>query len=961
MSEASARRPATATFAGLGHLAACPEEIASRERLIEAIDALAIACAPAAHETRARPAREHGAAPNRRLRAEVVTLLAEPLRAARARVRRALIERPEAGLRVARAFAHATDVAVAGAVHYVTRHACPRPIRSENERLSVIAVGGYGRGEMAPYSDVDLLFLTPWKRNAWSESAVETILYVLWDLKLKLGHATRSVADCLRLAREDVTIRTTLLEMRPIAGDAQPAATLEQRLWDELFLRTGPEFVAAKLAERDARHARHGGSRYLVEPNVKEGKGGLRDLQTLHWISRYLYRTEKAWALCDLGVFEREEVGRFAEAAKFLWAVRHHLHDLSGRAAEVLSFDRQVEIAARFGYADADGRLGVERFMHRYFRHAKDVGDLTRIFSAALEAQHAKERPRFSMLMRAMSLKGAEAAPTGPFVVRDGRLALADDGVFEREPIAILRLFREAARVDARIHPAAMRAVTRALDLIDDNLRADRQANALFLDLLMDRQHAPWLLGMLNETGVLGRFVPAFGRVVAMMQFNMYHHYTVDEHTLETLRTLARIERGEADDEHPVAAEIVRQGLDRRVLYVALLLHDLGKGLPEEHSEVGARIAEELCPRFGLCPGECERVVWLVRHHLMMSDVAQKRDIADQATIETFARAVQSPEKLRLLLVFTVCDIRGVGPGVWNNWKAQLLRKLYWDTRARLTSGDGATPSRAARITEAKAALAEELASIDPALAVTEAERHYPQYWLGLDREAHLRFALLAAEAAIEAGEDGAAAQIHSHVEPDPERDATVVALYMHDHPGLFSRMAGAFAIAGADVVDARSYTTVDGMACAMFWIQDAEGAPYEVDRLPRLRRAIERTLKGEVVAREVIDERRRERARDIAFTLPTRGVFDNEASELYTVIEVDARDRLGLLHALARALSGQNVNIFTAVIATYGERAVDVFYVKDLFGLKIRNPAKQRAIEGALERAVADGAVPVS
>ena len=434
-----------------------------------------------------------------------------------------------------------------------------------------------------------------------------------------------------------MTIRTALLEMRFICGDRAPFEALDDRLWNELFLRTGPEFVEAKMAERDARHARHGGSRYLLEPNVKESKGGLRDLQTLHWVSRYLYRTRSAWDLVRMGVFQEDEVRRFAEAAKFIWAVRCHLHELTGRPQEQLTFDRQVEIALRMRFADRDGRMGVERFMHDYFRHAKAVGDLTRIFSAALEMQHAKSAPALSMLLQALSFRTARAGAVEAFAVQGGRLTVRDGAVFRDDPLNILRLFREAARTDARVHPAALRLITQSLDLIDDDFRAKPEANALFLELLCHRRHAEWVLRLMNETEVLGRFIPEFGRIVAMMQFNMYHHYTVDEHTIRTIGMLNGIERLDAADEHPVATELLKGEPNRRVLYVALLLHDIGKGEPRDHSEVGAEIAERVCPRLGLSEAECETVTWLVRHHLLMSDTAQKRDIADPRTVADFA------------------------------------------------------------------------------------------------------------------------------------------------------------------------------------------------------------------------------------------------------------------------------------------------------------------------------------
>jgi [protein-PII] uridylyltransferase len=932
------RQPtADPTFAGLAHLVAPAAELADLGRLTGAIDAAAEA-GPA----KTLPETLHG---------DVIGLVGEQLADGRDKVRAALLAHPHAGLRVARSYTHIMDVVVAGVFHYCVSHLHPAPIRTKGQQLAVVAVGGTGRGEMAPYSDVDLLFLTPYKQTAWGESVIESMLYILWDLKLKVGQSVRSIDDCIRLAGDDLTIRTALLEKRLVCGDREPFDELDMRLWKGLFLRTGHEFVEAKLGEHDQRHERHGGSRYLLEPNIKEGKGGLRDLQSLHWISKYLYRTDTAWDLVEMGVFEHDEVQRFADASKFIWAVRCHLHDLAGRAQEHLTFDRQVEIAGRMGFKDHDGRMAVEHFMHAYFRHAKNVGDLTRIFSAALEAQHAKAPPRLSTLLRALSFRSVASDPKQPFVVRAGRLSVRDDQVFSSDPVNLLRLFRDAARLDAHIHPAALRLVTQNLDLIDDDLRANPAAIDLFLEMLTDPVNGAWLLRRMNETAVLGRFVPEFGRVVAMMQFNMYHHYTVDEHTIQTIATLNRIEKLEASEDHPVATGIIKGGINRRVLYMALFLHDLGKGDARDHSEYSAEIAAEVCPRLGFDEAETEMVIWLVRHHLLMSDVAQKRDIADPRTVRDFANIVQSPTRLRLLLVLTVCDIRGVGPGVWNNWKAQLLRKLYWDTRDVLTGGSDEI-SRAARVEEARAALAERLADWPEADCAAELERHYPPYWLGLDTDTH---AIIAGLAQTAKSTD----KFSSRFLPDESHDATKACLYMPDHPGIFSRMAGAFALAGASVVDARTYTTADGMACSTFWIQDREGHPLEESRLPRLKRTIERILKGEVIARDALKKRRRDKPREMSFTVPTRIVFDNEASELYTVNEINARDRLGLLHALTRTLTVLNINIFSAVIATYGEHAVDVFYVKDLFGHKIRSPQKLRLIERRLIEVI-EGIAPV-
>jgi [protein-PII] uridylyltransferase len=431
------------------------------------------------------------------------------------------------------------------------------------------------------------------------------------------------------------------------------------------------------------------------------------------------------------------------------------------------------------------------------------------------------------------------------------------------------------------------------------------------------------------------------------MQFNMYHHYTVDEHTTHTISTLSQIERRELLDDLPVSTEILDQGVNRRVLYVALLLHDIGKGSGRDPSTVGAEIAAHLAPRFGLDAEETELGVWLVQNHLLMSDGAQKRDLADPRTVRDFAQAVKSPTRLKLLTVLTVCDIRGVGPGIWNNWKAMLLRALYAETLEYLTGGSQAA-SRPERAANARAALAEALADWPAPEVEAELARHYPPYWLGFDARTHVIFARLVRELA--------ATEPAMELELDFARDATRACFAMSDHPGLFARLAGALALAGANVVDARTYTSSDGIATAAFWIQDADGKPYEHARLTRLRKAVDRTLKGEVVARDALKDKDRLKKRERDFVVPTRLHFDNSGSDIYTIIEVETRDRPGLLYDLARTLTANSISIASAIIATYGEQAVDVFYVKDLFGLKLHAESKRRTLETRLKAVIAQG-----
>ena len=878
----------------------------------------------------------------RQARAIAVRHLSELRLRANAALAAAFAGHPRESRALVRAQSDLTDTLVTASLLIATKLLHPLANPTESERVAVLAVGGYGRAEMAPHSDVDLLFLTPWKITPWAESVIESMLYMLWDLRLKVGHASRTVKDCLRLAREDITIRTALLEYRFVAGHAPLAEDLGERLWNDLFRNTGPEFIEAKLAERAERHRRQGGQRYVLEPNVKEGKGGLRDLQTLYWIGKYLHRVPSPEGLVAAGLFTQEEFETFARAETFLWAVRCHMHHVTKRATDQLTFDLQVLVAERMGYADAGGRRAVEHFMQDYFRHATRVGELTRIFLTELEARHAKPEASIKGLFR----RKKRVRPGLKLV--QGRIDVESASDFVADKLNLLRIFEEALRTGYLLHPDAMRLIAANLNRIDDDMRSDPEAVQIFLDLLLKHGNPERALRRMNELGVLGAFIPEFEPIVAMMQFNVYHHYTVDEHTIQCISTLAQIERGELIEELPVASRILADGVNRRILYMALFLHDMGKGRPEDHSILGAQIARRVAPRLGLSAEESETVEWLVRYHLLMSDIAQKRDLSDPRTVRDFAKAVKTRERLDLLTVLTVCDIRGVGPTTWNNWKAMLLRQLYRDTATALEGGLESL-NRAQREDEAKRALRDVLTDWEPKDLRAETARHYAPYWQGLTTETQAVFARL-----LRGLRDD---EIRIDLHPEVARDATRACFALADHPGIFSRLAGALALVGANVVDARTYTSKDGYATAVFWIQDVEGKPYEVAKLPRLRGMIDKTLNGEIKARDALKDRDKVRKRESQFRFPTHIVFDNEGSEIYTIIEVDTRDRPGLLFDLTRTLAVNNIYIASAVIATYGAQVVDTFYVKDMFGLKLHTKSRQEALERKLRQAIAEGA----
>lgn len=824
--------------------------------------------------------------------------------------------------------------------------AANRAYRASNptagEHVCVTAVGGYGRGELAPFSDLDLLFVLPYKSAPRNEQVIEYVLYMLWDLGLKVGHGTRSIDECVRLSRKDLTIRTSILESRYLWGEKRLFDELRTRFRKEVVKGSERAFVEAKLAERDERHRRMGDSRYVLEPNVKDGKGGLRDLHTLFWIAKYLHPVRAVSDLVDRGVLRAGEAARFDKAEKFLSTVRCRLHYLAGRGDDRLTFDRQPEIGALLRYKDHAGARGVERFMKHYYLTVKEVGDLTGIFCAALEIEHNR-RSRF-VLPR---LRLLQRAPEG-LAIESGRLALARGARFADRPIDILRLFHTAQDRGIDIHPRVLRAMTRNLRLVD-GLREDAEANRLFLDMLTSPADPERTLRQLSEAGVFGRFIPDFGRVVAQMQHDMYHVFTVDEHTIMAIGILRGIEDGAFADEMPIATEVVKTVQSRRALYMAVLLHDIGKGRGGDHSEIGERVALRLCPRVGLTPEETETTAWLVRQHLAMSNTAFRRDVNDPKTVSDFVATVRSLERLRLLLVLTVADIRAVGPGVWNPWKAALLRDLYYAAEEAI-GGGMAGAGQGHRIGRAKESLAAALDDFEPGEIAPHLESGYPAYWLSHPVEALARHARLVR--AMRRSET----PLSIDTRIDRYRQATEVTVYAPDHPGLFSHIAGAIAVSGANIVDAKIFTMTDGMALDTFWVQDGRGEPMERhDRLARLESNIEQAIAGRMRPMRELEDmiRRQGEKRDSVFTVEPRVIIDNTASATHTVVEVNGRDRPGLLYALTRALSGEDVQIGSAQIATYGESAVDVFYIKDIFGLKITHEVRLERIRKALLEAL--------
>jgi [protein-PII] uridylyltransferase len=810
-----------------------------------------------------------------------------------------------------------------------------------SDGVSLCAQGGFGAGDLAPHSDVDLLLIKPDRAGEATDEFLQGFLYALWDLKIDVGGgACRTIDETLDLAREDSSERTALLSLRLLAGNPMAEAELASRFRDEIVATDESGFVEAKLRERDARIEKAGRSRYTVEPNIKSGKGALRDLQLMRWLAQFLYGADAFERWVGTRLLSVEDVARYVAASDFLWTVRFHLHDLNGSKDDRLTFDLQPEIAARMGFVDGEEESAVERFMRRYFRTAMHVGSLTRLVCAKLESDARKTTPRGL----ARFLPGQESGDhpdVDHFIIRDGRLDFASPNQIADDPVCLLSFFHVAASRRMDLHPEAVARIGRNLHHVDDEYRSDPRAARAMFAVLLDSPAPMPVLRLMTEAGLLGRYIPEFGDIVARTQFNMYHHYTVDEHTLQAIGLLREIEDGAHPEEHPLSTRIAPLIMHRRALHLAILLHDTGKGSGDQCEE-GAIRARAACSRLGLSETEVELVAWLVQSHLLMSDTAQRRDLSDPRTVSDFATEVRTVERLRLLTLLTVVDIRAVGPGVWNGWKGQLLRELYTATEFVLAKGGDAVEmageSMAERADKARESMRTRLARLDGEYADWWCDELSDPYWLGFTAEDRFRHAAFARR--VRGGDCAPVAAIRV----DRRRAATEVMIWAPDRERIFADLAAAFTAKGGDVVGANVTTTRSGQVFDIFYVQDASGSPYG-QHSPLQRGALADYLQGVATGAVSVSrtDRMSMRQRDAAFRVTPHVTVSNDLAETATVLETSGRDRPGLLADLADVVADENLSLISAQIDGYGERATDVFYVRHE-GEKLRD-------EGMIER----------
>ena len=833
------------------------------------------------------------------------------------------------GLETARLIAAAHDQMIRAIYTVVT----DRIIVAENptaaEHMAVCAVGGYGRGEMAPGSDLDLLFLQSSKKgSAYTESVTEYMLYLLWDTGLKVGHSTRSADQCLKLAKSDQTILTALLDLRFICGDEDLAQALYARFRKDITRGKGRAYIASKLEERDIRHDREGNSRYVIEPNIKEGKGGLRDLHVLYWIARFLDKdgkitdAQQAEDYVEMGLFDEAAAKRFVRAADFLWRARIHLHFDAGRPVETLSFDRQIVLARKMGYASGPIEEAVEKFMREYFINARHVGALTRIACAKLEAEKSLLLPKG---LDALLPNSKRNMKDPEFVLDHGRLMFKDPMTIRDNPGQILKLFEIAGRRNLDIHPDAFAAIAFRQNLIDNDFRRNPNNAAIFREILLGSKAPYATLKVMNESGVLGRYLLEFGGIVARTQFNMHHAYTVDEHSLHLVNHFHNYEFGERKESNPELTDII-QSFDRDerlCLYLACLLHDTGKGQGDQCIE-GARLARRACRRLGLSKTNTDTIAWLVRHHLDMSETAQRRDISNPETIERFAGLIGSQSRLRMLYALTVVDIKSVGPGIWNDWKKVLLRNLYENT-SRFLEGhsDMATAATAMAVRQQF----EDRFSPDKARRVSAiTDGLGDSYWNGFDMADLIRHGRWFDQLIKQDKRSGI------NIRLDRPRDITELWVLGEDRSGLFADLTLAVSACGAQIVGARLTTGDGGQVMDVFYLQNSENLAFgrkNQRMLEQLESRASRALSGDVSGLSISSSPPSRRAAAIPVE-PVARILDAGNSGT-VIIEIEGRDRKGLLYDLAQTLLAHGLDILSAHVEVVGTRAIDAFYVRPI------------------------------
>lgn len=810
------------------------------------------------------------------------------------------------------------------------------------ESVTLVAIGGYGRGELNPFSDIDIMFLYEKSDQARVEGLAQKLLYFLWDLKLDVGYSVRTIADCIDMARRDLTVRTALLDCRYLAGNGRLYADLSRILEKEILVRESEQFIRAKVDEMKRRRVKYGSSVYILEPNVKECEGGLRDLHAAIWIGKIKYKVREPHDLVIKGVLGENELERYREMLSYLWRIRNQLHFMAGRKNDQLTFDAQAKMAAFLGYRAQDPVRAAEEFMRDYYLHANEVEHFSSLFIARATAREERSRKILGYFIR---------RPVGDgFFVLKGEIITSDEEVFERDPVRLMTVFEIARRQGAELSLQVKTLIRNHLHLVNDRFRRNRKVNETFFAILSADRGVVETLRLMHHLRFLDRYIPEFEKICCKVQHDLYHIYTVDIHTLFCVEELVRLWSGERSAELPLLTSLGKSVENRASLLLAVLLHDIGKGEGSNHAERGAAMVPTIARRMGLSREESEMVEFLVRKHLLFAHISQRRDLSDERMIVEFARQMKTSEHLKNLYLLTYADIRGVGPDVWNEWKANLLQELFEKSYAVIEKGNFQLEGRSERVRNVRKEIMELLEyDIPPLLVKQELKAMSTRHLLRfppLQLADHVRMLTSLSD------ED----PLRIRFESVPEQGTASITVCTFDLPGLFSKIAGVMAANGFNILTADILTLTNGKVLDVLIVNTLSGSPDDEGRRSRFDRDLRDVLAGVVTVESLVERRRRSgigmRQKPLP-KYPPRIEFDNEISAEYTVIDVYADDSLGLLYRITSALTSRGLSIGVSRISTKGDQVADTFYVRDIFGHKVIDEQKLSDLRSILVEAI--------
>jgi len=809
-----------------------------------------------------------------------------------------------------------------------------------DQKCALIAQGGYGRAELNPWSDIDILFLYPQRPDAYVETVTESVLYALWDSGMTVGQATRNLRDCVNLASTDFKVKTSLLDTRLLAGDADLFDTFAATMSAEVLKRNAGRFYREKVAENRERHRKHGDAVFLVEPHLKEGEGGLRDIHTATWLAKVKYRVHSLEDLVVKGVVTQSELQEVVEARDFLFRVRNALHFLSGRHQDQLTFEYQQRIAGDLGFADDGAVRGVEKFMRAYYLHAS----ILHRFAEEMIARCIETRGPSHWVGR---LASREIRP-GVRIVSE-ELVISDDRVLDSDPSLLLRVFADAQRHGVPFNSGTRRLLrAKAPNLADDAARRSPVSSRAFIDVLTWKQGVHEALAMMHKLGILGAYLPEFENLRCMAQYDRYHIYTVDEHTLRAVHNVELMRNGAFKTEHPLLTSVAREIEDVEILYLGMLYHDIGKGRGGDHSNKGAQMALETAERLGLNADATAQFQFLVRYHLIMHHLATRRDIHEPKVVVELAELVGTVDKLKKLYVLTYADLKATNPKLWNSWQAMLLRQLYELTVAAFDRGitrEEAPEARAARIRERVLTAA----PVESRVAMKSYLGDVPERYLLSTPEDDIAQHFALAERLEQGGDTFA-----SHVEQFPEREFTEFTVVTRNQPGLFAKLSGVLRAKGMNIAGALAATAGNGLAIDVFRVThlDETDIATSKDQWERVAVMIRDVLSGALDIEQIVAQAIRPAAAAERFAprVPTEVQVDNTTSEEFTFVDVSTTDRLGVLYTITSTLFRLGLRIHLAKITTSVDRVLDVFYVSNDSDRKVAETEIERIRAALLE-----------